>query len=252
MAPPLRRRRDAPAAAPGDVHYFSLDELRAEMQKLAWTKGDYHHRPVWHPLGQSGRGDGADLSRATIRSTCRGRGTDENGDCYGRCPLHTPGIRPARSADRLPRRCPDGGKVEIDFERTIDVENKSSVLLRHAYVEVKNDDFRLLAGQTWDVISPLCPGVLFYSVGWDGGNIGYRRPQFRGERYMRSLRHLRVDRARLARTPSRRPTRPERPRPTRRCLPTGRSSKGGWPRYSGLGDRDAFPGSSACPATSAK
>jgi hypothetical protein len=51
-------------------------------------------------------------------------------------------------------------------------------------VEVKNDDFRLLAGQTWDVISPLSPGVLFYSVGWDGGNIGYRRPQFRAERFL--------------------------------------------------------------------
>jgi hypothetical protein len=57
-------------------------------------------------------------------------------------------------------------------------------LLRHAYVEVKNQDFRLLFGQTWDVISPLNPGVLFYSVGWDGGNIGYRRTQLRGERYL--------------------------------------------------------------------
>jgi hypothetical protein len=37
--------------------------------------------------------------------------------------------------------------------------------------------------KTWDVISPLYPGVLMYSVGWGGGNIGYRRAQFRGERY---------------------------------------------------------------------
>ena len=48
---------------------------------------------------------------------------------------------------------------------------------------MKDDDFRLLAGQTWDVISPLYPGMLMYSVGWDGGNIGYRRAQVRGERY---------------------------------------------------------------------
>jgi hypothetical protein len=39
-------------------------------------------------------------------------------------------------------------------------------------------------GQTWDVISPLNPGMLLYSVGWDGGNIGYRRAQVRGERYL--------------------------------------------------------------------
>ena len=56
-------------------------------------------------------------------------------------------------------------------------------MLRHAYAEVKDDDFRILVGQTWDVISPLNPGMLIYSVGWDGGNIGYRRAQFRGERY---------------------------------------------------------------------
>ena len=48
---------------------------------------------------------------------------------------------------------------------------------------MKNDDFRLLAGQTWDVMSPLLPGMIMYSVGWDGGNIGYRRAQFRAERY---------------------------------------------------------------------
>ena len=55
------------------------------------------------------------------------------------------------------------------------------MLLRHAYLEVKNEVSA--AGQTWDVISPLYPGMIMYSVGWAGGNIGYRRAQFRGERY---------------------------------------------------------------------
>jgi hypothetical protein len=77
-----------------------------------------------------------------------------------------------------------GGKAEIDFQGSFLAENRASLMLRHAYVEVKNDEYRLLAGQTWDVISPLYPGVLFYSVGWDGGNIGYRRTQARAERYM--------------------------------------------------------------------
>ena len=71
-----------------------------------------------------------------------------------------------------------------------DRENKPTIMLRHAYVEVKDDDFRFLAGQTWDVISPLNPNMLMYSVGWDGGNIGYRRAQFRGERYLASFRHF--------------------------------------------------------------
>ena len=80
-----------------------------------------------------------------------------------------------------------GGKVEIDFQNNtlnaLSGENKSTVMLRHAYFEVKDEDFRLLVGQTWDVISPLYPGMLMYSVGWDGGNIGYRRAQFRYERF---------------------------------------------------------------------
>ena len=168
---------DAPAAAPGDAHYFSLDELRAEMQKLAWTKGDYSIVPygiLW-----------ANLVDETSRTypgnyplyVSRPR-EDENGDCSvdarsTRLGLDLLGPRIACLDDAQ-----TGGKVEIDFERTINVDYKSGVLLRHAYLEVENDDFRLLAGQTWDVISPLSPGVLFYSVGWDGGNIGYRRPQF--------------------------------------------------------------------------
>jgi len=76
-----------------------------------------------------------------------------------------------------------GGRVEIDFEGSFVIENKAGVLLRHAYWEAKNDDFRVLIGQTSDVISPLYPDTLNYSVGWFGGNIGYRRAQFRLERY---------------------------------------------------------------------
>ena len=49
----------------------------------------------------------------------------------------------------------------IDFQNSVlTTENKATVLLRHAYAEVKDDDFRFLVGQTWDVISPLTPGML--------------------------------------------------------------------------------------------
>jgi len=75
------------------------------------------------------------------------------------------------------------GRVEVDFQGIFVTENKPSVRLRHAYWEVGNEDFRLLVGQTWDVISPRYPGTLNFSIGWDGGNIGFRRTQFRAERY---------------------------------------------------------------------
>ena len=60
-------------------------------------------------------------------------------------------------------------------------ENRASVLLRHAFWEGQNDQWRFLVGQFWDVISPLNPGMINYSVGWFGGNIGFRRTQVRAE-----------------------------------------------------------------------
>lgn len=77
-----------------------------------------------------------------------------------------------------------GGRVEIDFHGNFIVENRAAVLLRHAYWEVRDESFRLLVGQTWDVISPLWPGMVEYAPGYLGGNIGFRRTQFRAERHV--------------------------------------------------------------------
>jgi len=58
-------------------------------------------------------------------------------------------------------------------------ENKATPMLRHAYFRMTGKKWSLLAGQTWDVISPLVPKTVNYSVAWGEGNIGYRRPQVR-------------------------------------------------------------------------
>ena len=76
------------------------------------------------------------------------------------------------------------GKVEFDLQRTIDFDNKATVHLRHCYIEAVSEEWRLLMGQTWDVVSPLAPGTIMYSAGWMDGNVGYRRAQFRLERYL--------------------------------------------------------------------
>lgn len=76
------------------------------------------------------------------------------------------------------------GRVEFDFFGQAPVENRAGVLLRHAYGEFRTDQWRLLGGQTWDLISPLWPTMLNYTVGWGGGNIGLRRAQLRLERYI--------------------------------------------------------------------
>ncbi|MCK4236601.1 MAG: hypothetical protein KAX38_05750, partial [Candidatus Krumholzibacteria bacterium] len=59
------------------------------------------------------------------------------------------------------------------------MENKAAPMLRHAFLKVTKGRFSILAGQTSDVISPLVPKTVNYTVCWGQGNIGYRRPQFR-------------------------------------------------------------------------
>ena len=70
-------------------------------------------------------------------------------------------------------------KIEYDFFGAGAGENKAGLLLRHAYVRLAWERIALTAGQTWDVISPLNPKTVNYSVAWGQGNIGYRRPQLR-------------------------------------------------------------------------
>lgn len=73
------------------------------------------------------------------------------------------------------------GNVEIDFYSLEGGENKPQPQLRHAFVKLEwpEHDFSLLAGQTSDVIAPLLPDTINYTVMWWTGNPGYRRPQFR-------------------------------------------------------------------------
>lgn len=173
---------DPPAPAKADEEYFTLDELKAEMKKLVWTKGDFKIVPYGYLWGS--------MSYETERTYIGDyvlyvlSAEDEGEDAF-----HADGKSTRLGIDVtgpqlwLFNGAETGGKVEFDFQGAFVTENKGSVLLRHAYAEIKNESFRFLAGQTWDVISPLYPGTLMYSVGWGGGNIGYRRAQFRLERY---------------------------------------------------------------------
>ncbi|MCK4960606.1 MAG: hypothetical protein KAT00_14440, partial [Planctomycetes bacterium] len=73
------------------------------------------------------------------------------------------------------------GQVEVDFYGNGSGENKAGFLMRHAFIKLDwpEERFNIIAGQTWDVMSPLNPSTLNYSVQWWSGNIGYRRPQVR-------------------------------------------------------------------------
>jgi hypothetical protein len=81
------------------------------------------------------------------------------------------------------------GKLEIDFAGG---SGTNAIRLRHAYAAVMIDDkVELLAGQTWDLISPLFPSAQNDTQLLDAGNTGDRRPQLR-------LSIFPIDRVRIA------------------------------------------------------
>lgn len=70
------------------------------------------------------------------------------------------------------------GKLELDFENG-GSESRQIIRIRHAYFNLKWNEFSILGGQTWDVVSPLFPTVNNDTLMWNAGNVGDRRPQFR-------------------------------------------------------------------------
>lgn len=172
--------------------FYTLDELRDEMKKLAWTKGDFAIVPYGILWGSAYYGTSRFAPGHFVLYIPSEQ--DEGEDSFVIDTRRTRlGLNIAGPQIPFFGCAKSGAQVEVDFmgfSGTVvggavapNTENYPAVLLRHAFAELKTDDWRLLAGQTWDVISPLNPGMLTYAVGWAGGNIGFRRMQIRGERY---------------------------------------------------------------------
>ncbi|MCC6125183.1 MAG: hypothetical protein IT426_09495 [Pirellulales bacterium] len=185
-APPLMHSAASASYAPGDQpaeDTFTLEELKGEMKKLVWKKGDFTITPYGFLWGnivyETERSNTGDYTLWVFSAQREGEPTFHVDGKNTRLGIDVLGPKLACLNDAS-----TGGKVEVDFQGFFITENKGALLLRHAYLEAKDERFRLLAGQTWDVISPLLPGSIMYSVYWDAGNIGYRRPQFRGERFL--------------------------------------------------------------------
>ncbi len=75
------------------------------------------------------------------------------------------------------------GVIEVDFYGMNDAaerQDRGHMRLRHAYFKLDYpNDWSILAGQTWDVISPLAPMTLDLGVRSHCGNAGFRSPQLR-------------------------------------------------------------------------
>ncbi len=164
-----------PAAVPPD-------EIAAEVKKLLWKKGDFTITPYGaitasgiYETSQSAAGDyilyvlppeiGGDPAMYFDAKSTRLGATLAGPPvaCFGDATF--------------------GGRIEFDFQGQYVLPNKGGVLFRRAIVEIKNEEYRLSAGQDWELLSPLYPGMLNYVPGSGGGNLGYRRAMFRAERY---------------------------------------------------------------------
>lgn len=183
-ATPIAMSSEAPEVPEGGQDdYLTLDELHGEMKKFSWKKGDFTITPygfLWANTVFSTERTSPGSYTLFVQSAS----TQPENEFLIDARNTRLGFDVAGPPIAFFNNASSGGKVEIDFQNSVlSTENRATIMLRHAYAEVKNDEYRLLAGQTWDVVSPLLPGMLMYSVGWDGGNIGYRRAQFRGERY---------------------------------------------------------------------
>ena len=165
------------------AEYFTFDEIKREMEKLVWRKGPFRIVPY------------GCITVSTVYETERSTEGDiilwvDSPDVHGEDAFYIDarssrlGVDIAGPPVSIFPCAKVGGKVEFDFQGQFVYKNKPGVLFRQAYVEVKNNNYRLLAGQGWEVISPLYPGNLNYVPGSAAGNLGYRRAQLRGERYL--------------------------------------------------------------------
>ncbi|MHB8903262.1 MAG: hypothetical protein ACYC6Y_31255, partial [Thermoguttaceae bacterium] len=165
------------AASPADV-----ESLRAEMSGLAWRKGPFtitpYGRIVASAVYEMERSYPGDIILWVQSPDVQGEDAFYVDAKSTRLGLKVGGPSPDCRPEAALGAC-----VEIDFQGQYVTHNKPGVLFRRGFVDVKDECFYLLAGQEWEVISPLYPGNLNYVPGSAVGNLGYRRAQVRADRY---------------------------------------------------------------------
>ena len=181
-AAPVAEKPVEPNAAPPKLSEADMQKIMAMLEKEPTKK-----KLVWADLdiqlyGYIKADASYDSSRTTTGNYAlylNSEATNKNDDEFNLTANQTRfGIRINGPDDGVTK---SSGLVEIDFYGNGAAENKPEPMMRHGYLNIEwpKDRFSILAGQTSDVISPLWPDTLNYTVMWDVGNIGYRRPQIR-------------------------------------------------------------------------
>lgn len=159
-----------------------LDALREEMSLTTWKKGDFRVTPY----GFLNLSMSADTQRAVPGEYMLYAQTPEVDDSSDfTVDARTSRIGFKMEGPRVEELNADlRGCLEFDFQGAINgSKNKGGVQLRRAYAELVDaeNQRRFLAGQEWEIISPLCPQMLNYLPGGFAGSLQYRRAQIRFE-----------------------------------------------------------------------
>jgi hypothetical protein len=172
-----------PPPPPPEQSPFSLKDLQAELKKRTWAKGDFTITPYGF---------------ITVSGIYESERTVTNDYVLYVPPPEREGegawqVDPKSTRLGLNMGLPEvgwfpgakvGGRAELDFQGQYINANKGGVLFRQAYVDVKHEDYYLLAGQTWEILSSLYPGMLMYVPASGVGNMGYRRAMVRADRFL--------------------------------------------------------------------
>jgi hypothetical protein len=120
------------------------------MRKLAWTKGDFTIVPygyLWGNTVYSTERTSPGSYTLYALSPSASAGNVPQSECIVDARNTRLGFDVAGPQIPWLNNAVSGGKVEVDFQNSVlTTENKPTVLLRHAYAEVKDDEFRLLVG----------------------------------------------------------------------------------------------------------
>ena len=167
---------------------MSRDDLEGELARTKnwqWRKDSFTVTPyVW--FWMSGTYETNQMAAGDFPLYVRPRfGEDERSHSYIDVKPSRLGLVVTAPECGLFRDSKISGVFEADFEGQYLTENKSDIAMRKAYFDVKNEDWYLLVGQTWELLGPLFPPTLNWGFGVTAGNFGFRRPMIRYDRYFR-------------------------------------------------------------------
>ncbi|GHT35743.1 hypothetical protein FACS189427_05750 [Planctomycetales bacterium] len=152
-----------------------------DTSKLAWKKGKFTITPYGYvnlsasyDSQKAVNGDYCAFINSPDLEDASGFQVDAKSSRFGFM-LDGPGL-PNWSGSRI------NSAYEFDFQGALSVRNRPGFMMRKAYVSVGDKYTKFLAGQDWEVISPLYPKTLNYTSGAAVGNNGYRRAMLKVDR----------------------------------------------------------------------